>query len=57
MDFIEYLFNMYMGIMNSNDPELKAIYYMEFMAGIKLLAPIEEGQLRRRIFKYKGWFV
>lgn len=43
MDFIEYLFNMYMGIMNSNDPELKAIYYMEFMAGIKLLAPIEEG--------------
>lgn len=57
MDFIEYLFSVYMGIMNSNDPELKAIYYMEFMAGMKLLSSVEEGQLRRRIFKYKGWFV
>lgn len=56
MKITEYMFNLFKGMNNHNDFELKARYYMEYTALLKLLTKPELRELRRKIFNYKGWF-
>ena len=56
MEITDYMVKLFIGLTNYNDPELKALYYMEFTALLKLLTDTELGVLRRKIFNYKGWF-
>lgn len=56
MEITEYMFKLFNGMNNHNDFELKARYYMAYTALLKLLTDTELGELRRKIFNYKGWF-
>lgn len=56
MEFTDYLFKCYVGMNENSNLALKKSYYMEFKAGVVLLTNYELGELRRKIFKYKGWF-
>lgn len=56
MEITDYLFKCYVGMTENGNLALKKSYYMEFTAGFKLLTGTEIGELRRKIFKYKGWF-
>ena len=56
MEITDYMLKLFIGMNNHNDFELKALYYMEYTALLKLLTDSELGNLRRKIFNYKGWF-
>lgn len=56
MEITDYMFRLFI-VMNDNEIlDLKKSYYMEFTALLKLLTDTELGDLRRKIFNYKGWF-
>lgn len=56
MKITEYMFKLYIGMTTTAPQELKQAYYMEYQATLHLLTNFEIGELRRKIFKYKGWF-
>lgn len=56
MEITDYLFRIFKGMNEHSDLALKKSYYMEFTALLKLLTDTELGDLRRKIFNYKGWF-
>lgn len=56
MEITDHVFKLYVGMCEANILDLKKSYYMEFTATLKLLTDSEIADLRRKIFKYKGWF-
>lgn len=56
MEITDYMLKLFIGLNENSNLALKKSYYMEFTALLKLLSDTELGDLRRKIFKYKGWF-
>lgn len=56
MEITDYMFKLFNRMNENSNLELKKSYYMEFTALLKLLTNTELGDLRRKIFNYKGWF-
>ena len=56
MEITDYMLKLYIGLNENSNLALKKSYYMEFTVTLKLLTDIEIADLRRKIFKYKGWF-
>lgn len=56
MEITDYMLKLYKDMHETNIYTLSKKYYMEFTALLKLLTDTELGDLRRKIFNYKGWF-
>lgn len=56
MEITDYMLKLFIDMCETNIQSLSKEYYMEFTALLKLLTDTELGDLRRKIFNYKGWF-
>lgn len=56
MEITDYMLKLFIGMSETNIHTLAKKYYMEYTALLKLLTDTELGDLRRKIFNYKGWF-
>lgn len=56
MEITDYMLKLFIDMSETNIHKLSEKYYMEFTALLKLLTDTEVGDLRRKIFKYKGCF-
>lgn len=56
MEITDYMLKLFIDMSETRVHTFAIKYYMEFTALLKLLTDTELGDLRRKIFKYKGWF-
>lgn len=56
MEITDHMLKLFISMNDTNIIDLKKSYYMQFTALLKLLTDSELGDLRRKIFNYKGWF-